>query len=79
MRLRFRNDCDSEKLLNAIEESYGTTDSTTSLKKELYRRDHQEAESFQDYSLALVRIVDRITHKDNQDATELKERLIYAM
>ena len=31
MRLRFRNGLDSEKLLHAIEESYCTTDSTTSL------------------------------------------------
>ena len=76
MRLRFRNDRDSEKLLHAIEESYGTTDSTTSLKKEFYRRDEQETESFEEYSLALVRIADRIAQRDNQDedslATELK-------
>ena len=79
MRLRFRSDRDSEKLLLAIEESYGTTDSTTTLKKEFYRRDQQETESFEEYSLALVRIADRIAQRDNQDednlATELKERL----
>ena len=79
MRLRFRNDRDSEKLLHAIEESYSTTDSTTSLKKEFYRRDQQETESFEEYSLALVRIADRIAQRDSQDedslATELKERL----
>ena len=69
--------------MDAIDESYGTTDSTTSLKKESYRIDHQEAESFQDYSLALVRIADRIAQRDNQDedslATELKVRLIKAV
>ena len=65
--------------MHAIEESYGTTDSTTSPKKEFYRRDQQETESFEEYSLALVRIADRIAQRDNHDedslATELKEHL----
>ena len=78
-RLIFRNDRDSAKLLLAIEEYYGTTDSTTSLKKEFYRRDQQETESFEEYSLALLRIADLIAQRDNQDedslAIELKERL----
>ena len=35
-------------------------DSATSQKKEFYRRVQGAKESFQDYSLALVRITDRI-------------------
>ena len=79
MRLRFRNNRDSAKLLLAIEDSYVTTDSTTSLKKGFYRRDQQETESFEEYSLALVTIADRIAQRGNQGEdslpTELKERL----
>ena len=53
----------------------------TSQKKEFYRSslDQQEAESFEDNSLALVMIADRITQRDNQNedslGREVKERL----
>ena len=56
MRLRFRGERDAMTLWDAIEESYGTVDSTTSLKKEFYGRDQRETGSFDDYSLALVRM-----------------------
>ena len=60
-------------------ESYGHVDSATSLKKEFYRRDQGAKESFEDYSLALVKIADRIVQRHGrEDGTinkELKERL----
>ena len=58
---------------------WARSDSTTSLKKEFYRRDQQETEFFEEHSLALVRIADRIAQRDSQDedslATELKDRM----
>lgn len=79
MRLRFRGERDVTRLLDAIEESYGYVDSATSLKKEFFRRDQGEKESFEDYSLALVKVADRIVQRDNREDEsinkELKERL----
>ena len=79
MRLRFRGERDVTQLLDAIVKSCGHVDSATSLKKELYRRDQGARQSFEDYSLALVKIADRIVQRDGREDgainKELKERL----
>lgn len=76
IRLRPRLERDTaEKILEIIKSVFASTETLGALQQQFYQRDQKHGESLQNYSLALMKLLDKIVAKDENAVTDFDEML----
>ncbi|XP_052710475.1 uncharacterized protein LOC128184881 [Crassostrea angulata] len=76
IRLRPRLERDTaEKILEIIKSVFASTETPGALQQQFYQRDQKHGESLQNYSLALMKLLDKIVAKDENAVTDFDEML----
>lgn len=76
IRLRPRLERDTaENILKIIKDAFASTETLGALQQQFYQRDQKHGESLQNYSLALMKLLDKIVAKDENAVTDFDEML----
>ncbi|XP_062593160.1 uncharacterized protein LOC134254638 [Saccostrea cucullata] len=65
----------SDKILDIIKDVFASTETLGALQQQFYQRDQKHGESLQNYSLALMKLLDKIVAKDYKAVSDFDEML----
>lgn len=70
VRFRFTEDPNPEEVLRAISQVFGVPDSMSRLQEQFFKRNQSETEGILEYSLALMRLLDKIEKRDSSTTSQ---------